>query len=370
MKLISTYIALLFLMTHHCFSDVFDTIQNTNNARASKYNAPLNNVVDQNDPMELGKLLPETTKIDCLLTKNVSTTVYATTEQKKKALQAVFSAEIIYGGSRPSYLDGVSESDAKYKHCYILEQSKLFARDYSEKVSSVSKVRMDDPKYKDLYAYSGLSEEELTGWCIEMRAQHSAGYSVRKERKVLHATTGYYVPQVSPPPAIRPEVQPHSPKGTVQQQRQNSMPSQNAYERLSESEKRKFDEAYTKSVNEQFAALDSHPPIIYKNMAGVEDLLKTLDPVAYAQLQKSKPVAPTASPSAVPFKGNWTESFKLKNGETITHTPQNVRMGSFTVGKGLTLKNSNFNGKIFNIHVVTDSTREEFVAALKRDGNL
>ena len=192
MKLISTYIALLFLMTHHCFSDVFDTIQNTNNARASKYNAPLNNVVDQNDPMELGKLLPETTKIDCLLTKNVSTTVYATTEQKKKALQAVFSAEIIYGGSRPSYLDGVSESDAKYKHCYILEQSKLFARDYSEKVSSVSKVRMDDPKYKDLYAYSGLSEEELTGWCIEMRAQHSAGYSVRKERSEFYAATGHY----------------------------------------------------------------------------------------------------------------------------------------------------------------------------------
>ena len=94
MKSLFTCAATLFLITNHCFSDVFDTIQDTNTIRASKYNSPLSPVIDPTDPMDLAKLSEEKTKIDNLLTKNVNTKVHATKEQKKRLFKLCFQLKL------------------------------------------------------------------------------------------------------------------------------------------------------------------------------------------------------------------------------------------------------------------------------------
>lgn len=70
------------------------------------------------------------------------------------------------------------------------------------------------------------------------------------------------------------------------------------------------------------------------------------------------------------FKGNWTETFTLTHGEVAEHTPTCVRFKSgglnLSMGKSLDVDGSTFNGvKIVNLHLKTDSTRDEFTAALK-----
>jgi hypothetical protein len=181
MKLLFTCAATLFLITNYCFADVFDTIQDTNTIRAGKYNTPLSATIDPKDPMELAKLSAETTKIDNLLTKNVNTKVHATKEQKKKALQAVFSAEIIYGSARPSYLDGISETDDIYGHCYVLEYSALLARECikSMPIPGVCSTSLSPSKYKELYQYSGLDINTLTQWFFEIYEKHMPGTMTR-----------------------------------------------------------------------------------------------------------------------------------------------------------------------------------------------
>lgn len=59
-------------------------------------------------------------------------------------------------------------------------------------------------------------------------------------------------------------------------------------------------------------------------------------------------------------KANWTETFKLKGGNWVTHTPTYVSYNDMIkAGKEL---------EINNLDLKTDSTREEFVNALIRSG--
>lgn len=76
----------------------------------------------------------------------------------------------------------------------------------------------------------------------------------------------------------------------------------------------------------------------------------------------------TLSAFASDFKGDWTEKFNLKKGHFAVHTPKYVALDNmFKSGKGIHLDGVNINGTVIkNLNIETDSTRQEFVAALKR----
>ena len=74
--------------------------------------------------------------------------------------------------------------------------------------------------------------------------------------------------------------------------------------------------------------------------------------------------------ACVTFQGDWTEAFKLKNGEVVLHTPTSIKLGFMTAGKELNMSGK-FNGMDFTkspLLLKVDSTREEFVKALKASG--
>ncbi|WP_010299541.1 hypothetical protein [Candidatus Odyssella thessalonicensis] len=81
---------------------------------------------------------------------------------------------------------------------------------------------------------------------------------------------------------------------------------------------------------------------------------------------------PIEKSEVVEFKGNWTESFPtITPLGNITHTPTAIKFGFLTVGKELhSSKGSSINGFVFpnTLELYTNSTREEFIAALKRAG--
>lgn len=180
MKFLLTCVTTLFLITTYCLADVFDAIEEINSNRACKYNAPLAPAIDKSDPLDLSKLAIESKRIDKLLTKNVNTKVHATKKQQKKALQAVFATEVIYGVARPSYLDGIDETNAIYGHCYVLEYSALLARDFIS--SGSDRVDVNTLDYKKLCSYSGLDSNTLYKWFVEMRDKHMQGTQVHQER--------------------------------------------------------------------------------------------------------------------------------------------------------------------------------------------
>lgn len=71
------------------------------------------------------------------------------------------------------------------------------------------------------------------------------------------------------------------------------------------------------------------------------------------------------------FKGNWSGSFTLKDGTEVVHTPTFTRMAFMTAGTGISIKARSFNGLSLSEHGIqlqTNSTRDEFVEALKRSG--
>lgn len=71
-------------------------------------------------------------------------------------------------------------------------------------------------------------------------------------------------------------------------------------------------------------------------------------------------------------KGNWTETFQLTGGHYVVHTPNYTSLdGMITSGKGLHMQTRSFNGMPISdcgLHLETDSTREEFVSALRCAG--
>lgn len=75
--------------------------------------------------------------------------------------------------------------------------------------------------------------------------------------------------------------------------------------------------------------------------------------------------------SAYAANKDWTETFDLKGGNWVQHTPDYVLFDGFLqAGKELNLSGS-FNGTEISpcgLHLKTDSTREEFVTALKCSG--
>ena len=66
--------------------------------------------------------------------------------------------------------------------------------------------------------------------------------------------------------------------------------------------------------------------------------------------------------------GNWTEKFQLRGGNWILHTPTYVNLdGWMQAGRSINISAKSFNGTPLTscgLHVKTDSTRTEFVAAL------
>ena len=71
------------------------------------------------------------------------------------------------------------------------------------------------------------------------------------------------------------------------------------------------------------------------------------------------------------FKGNWTESFRLKNGEFIHHYPNRIVWGGTSGGTGLIIKMPNYNNMLINpcgLNLITNSAREEFIQSLKDSG--
>ena len=81
----------------------------------------------------------------------------------------------------------------------------------------------------------------------------------------------------------------------------------------------------------------------------------------------------TAIANAADSKSNWSETYYLKNGSVVTHTPSRVCYDGFLcAGQGLHFNTgSNVNGTIFGgcgLHLVTDSSKAEFESALNCSG--
>lgn len=183
MKNIFIFFAVSFFITTYCFSGAVDDIQEENTARSGLYNAAFSST--DADPLGLEQLSEKTIKINHSLTKNVDKNRSATKQEKKVMLQAVFSTEIIYGESRPSYLAGISEDNVIYGHYYVLEYSALLARDFLKFGSNTSYA--DAPAYQKLYSYCGLDKAQLFDWFSEMFDQHRPGRELRSKDVTIQA---------------------------------------------------------------------------------------------------------------------------------------------------------------------------------------
>ena len=73
-------------------------------------------------------------------------------------------------------------------------------------------------------------------------------------------------------------------------------------------------------------------------------------------------------PLETTFKGNWSESFLLKNGTTVEHTPQYVRIGNMQSHTKLCINVPN--DKFKHLYAEHNSTREEFIQAFIAAGLL
>ena len=74
------------------------------------------------------------------------------------------------------------------------------------------------------------------------------------------------------------------------------------------------------------------------------------------------------SSSLAGAKGDWTETFRLKNSHWVKHTPTSTILDGFIqAAEGIDITAKSFNGMNISdcgLHLKTDSTRQEFVSAL------
>jgi hypothetical protein len=71
------------------------------------------------------------------------------------------------------------------------------------------------------------------------------------------------------------------------------------------------------------------------------------------------------------FKGNWTASYKLKDGSICVHTPQSTSMGGMMSGQGFSIQSKSYNGIPMSeegLVLQTNSTQQEFIEALRKSG--
>ena len=344
MRFILTCVTALFLVTTYCLADVLDTIQEINTTRAAKYNATLNPTIDPNDPLDLSKLSAETTKINNLLTKNVNTKVHATKEQQKKALQAVFSTEIIYGETRPSYLEGICETDETYGHFYVLEYSALLARDFIS--SGSDRVDVNTLAYKKLYSYSGLDSYTLYAWFIEMRDKHMHGTQIRQERvkalilksdSLKHNWTATYMLKDGKSIVI------HTPTSVQLGEMSNS--------------------SGIFLLCKNYKGLSLNGGIFLDKDASQIDFVNALiRSGAYEGTAKEK--------IDYEISGNWTETFTLLDGTQINHTPTSLVIFPYTPDEewiediyANAINNMRFKGML---RLYTKSSRSEFIRSLEK----
>jgi hypothetical protein len=85
-----------------------------------------------------------------------------------------------------------------------------------------------------------------------------------------------------------------------------------------------------------------------------------------AQRQQRFAVPPATPPQG--FRGDWTGSFKLKDGSEAVHTPKSVSAFGSTSGRSVSLSRRRDGDVSTQIRLLTDSTREEFYEALKAAG--
>lgn len=371
MKFILTCVTTLFLVTSYCLADAFDTIQEINTTRTAKYNTPLSPCIEQSDPMELSKLVSESRRIDNLLTKNVNTKVHATKEQKKKALQAVFATEIIYGDARPSYLEGINAANAIYGHCYVLEYSALLARDFN--VSGSGGSHVNTPAYKKLYSYSGLDRDILRAWYIEVLDQHIAGKQLREERAKTLAVQNSHRTAPLPIPL------------NVEEKRISS-PNMSAH---TDALKDNWSSSYILKDGEltvtrtpasvQLGEMSNSTGIflLCKNYKGLSlnggiFLDKDASQIDFVNaLIRSGAYEGTAK-EIVDYEtsGNWTETFTLLDGTQINHTPTSLVIFPYTPDEECiediyanAINNMRFKGML---RLYTKSSRTEFIRSLEK----
>ena len=68
----------------------------------------------------------------------------------------------------------------------------------------------------------------------------------------------------------------------------------------------------------------------------------------------------------VTAKSNWTETFELRNGWTIKHTPERL----LDNGGAISAPSVNFQASNVSLNISWDLTRAEFVQNLRNTGNL
>lgn len=71
------------------------------------------------------------------------------------------------------------------------------------------------------------------------------------------------------------------------------------------------------------------------------------------------------------FKGNWSGTFTLKDGSVVTHEPNRTSLGFMSSSQGISMKTKNYNRFPVSeegIQLKTNSTKEEFIAALVASG--
>ena len=197
------FLALSFLVSNG-FADAVDTIDQNNRGRMSIYNSPLGNKSD--DPMDVGKLASYTNAINGFLNdrNKVDINREATSEQKKKMLQAVMSTALVYiqNGLSCTELNryvnhGISQfgNEKLFKHFEILKHTaelsvhlfkKLFNLGLSSGLDlatptanfqnierSLTKQQQED--FKILTSYSNLDKETIFDWFAEISFLHLKG---------------------------------------------------------------------------------------------------------------------------------------------------------------------------------------------------
>ncbi len=366
------FLLIIMQTTVCCFaSGVIDKIENTDSVRCQLFN------VRPDIPISIGGIpVNRNASIDgctrgiksLLETAKVSDT-RATDAQRKIVMQAVMGGIVIHLGDDRFRLKahGRKRTDKHYKHYEILRLTEQLAYDFAIKGKILA------TNYDNLTAFSGLSIHVIYDWLGEVFAKHSAG--------ILIANLANHegIPSQFVPSLVQ----------------QRSAAYAGFEDSFSANMKRNNQKLKGKSTTSMFGL-----PAAKVSAVRATPSASTQPNVSHASKMPSSssaqgnfgmffedddsdssdsddfemPAAPSRpAASSKPFKGNWTESFRLKTGETIHHAPTHVQMGGMRSGAGLSLACKNYNGFSLQnggLFVETDSTKEDFIAALKRSGLL
>lgn len=391
MKLIFSFklIIILYSLSSHCFSNGAEIIQATDKIRSHIFNTKPdseNKILNQTEQKDKDVLLGQhTTTINTILNnKNVSRRP-ATKTEKKTILQAVMGSIIIHENDFRYRLDehDLVETDEFYKHFEILKFTEEFSQTCLDAMTqsgnhddTVLDV-IDKDLYAQLYEYSGLRHDLMIEWFKEVYKNHINGIKLKPsqtttqtiQRKIEFPRRSLDLRTSTDQTEGRPkntsetgqivlsfsDIHPNTtPTKTIQQSALIAafLPRPKQIEHVTLPEN---DLASPHLRDTMF----QNPLLTHSSSASDRSTKGTLIPLA-----ETAPISK---------KSNWKNSWKLKNGITIIHHPGCIELtGSIICTKDLEINfdNKNIRGTVVNIHVSTDMTEEEFVDALRKDGNL